>query len=232
MSIPLDFLDQYYKLKNPVRTQEIKWRYSTLANIKKVFKTGMTAVEVVVEITKINPEVAFLGFFECCPARNLKESGGKRKSSLSRLIRHNPAKEDLRIYRKFITSENISSYFLILKEDCVLNVLSRVRIGLKNLHIPMMDFCEGSSLSAIEHFLRKIGQEGVILASGRSYHFYGTDLMDEYERFGFLGDCMLSGLADPRYIGHQLKNPFSTLRLSACRLRPKIPEVVSIVAGR
>ncbi|MFH1706020.1 MAG: hypothetical protein ABH867_03900, partial [Patescibacteria group bacterium] len=65
--------------------------------------------------------------------------------------------------------------------------------------------------------------------SGRSFHYYGNYLMNEKEWRVFLGDCLLSGLADPRYMGHCLKDGCAALRLSACSLRHHVPKVVSIL---
>ncbi|PIR01729.1 MAG: hypothetical protein COY73_03615 [Candidatus Nealsonbacteria bacterium CG_4_10_14_0_8_um_filter_37_14] len=96
-----------------------------------------------------------------------------------------------------------------------------------------MDFsCNESteSVGKIEWFLKEIGhQSGAILASGRSYHYYGAGLLDEMGWLEFLGKCLLSGLVDERYIGHRLLDHCGILRLSACPLRPKIPTVVSIL---
>jgi len=53
--------------------------------------------------------------------------------------------------------------------------------------------------------------------------------MNERERETFLGDCLLSGLADSRYVGHREKDGYGILRLSACEMRPRLPKVVSIL---
>jgi len=131
-----------------------------------------------------------------------------------------------------VTAENINRIINSLKEDVVLGVLSRVRTGRNRAHIPMMDFderkCEGR-WDIIESFFRGIGQEGVILHSGRAYHFYGVHLLQEKDWLNFLGKCILSDLVDDRYIGHRLLDGCGTLRISACPLRPKVPTVISTV---
>ena len=68
------------------------------------------------------------------------------------------------------------------------------------------------------------------MSSGRSYHYYGASLMNEAEWSNFLGDCLLSGLVEARYVAHRYKDRCGILRLSACPLRPKIPTVVSVIS--
>ena len=64
-----------------------------------------------------------------------------------------------------------------------------------SLHIPMMDFHVEPSqenLSIIRHGLESMGQKrGAILESGRSYHFYGFDLMSPKDWQKFMGQCLL-----------------------------------------
>src|SRR5213075_183801 len=61
--------------------------------------------------------------------------------------------------------------------------------------IPMMDFrCtpSASNLDRIQRALRALGQSaGAVLASGRSYHFYGFQLLPPNEWSDFLARCLL-----------------------------------------
>ena len=154
---------------------------------------------------------------------------------------------------ELITVDYLNRWINLLEKNEALGIISELKISysfteIYPYHIPMMDFrCPKSleNLLHIKELLRTIGQEeGVILDSGRSYHYYGVNLMDEKEWLNFLANCFLSGLADERYIGHRLKelnladkryidhrfkDRCSILRLSASPLRPKIPTVVVIL---
>lgn len=209
--------------------------------IKPDFKVGMTAIEVLNEILKVNPEVGSLWFYVYTPHYNVGES---RKNALipqlrtplmPQLLFHDTCKETLNLTWNEITVKKIKQIMADLhNEDLVLGVLSKVKMKGKTLHMPMIDFsCNQSaeSIGKIEWLLQLIGQkEGVILSSGRSYHYYGANLMDKKEWFNFLGDCGLSGLVDERYVFHRFKDQCGILCLTACPLRPKTPTVVSILA--
>lgn len=197
----------------------------------------MKAIEVVTEIVRINPEIKHLEFYAYSPRLNVSEL--QEPLFLSRLLFHDNPQTYLRSREK-ITVVNLKKKISSLKEGSVLSVLSRVKQKNRTFHIPMMDFsCQDyfgkkvsleQNLSDINCFLREEGyNRGAILFSGRSFHYYGTTLITEEQWQAFLGDCLLSGLADRRFIGHRLKDKCSSLRLSACPLRPKIPKVVMVL---
>jgi hypothetical protein len=95
----------------------------------------------------------------------------------------------------------------------------------------MMDFkfapTPGNINIAKESF-QKIGQtHGVLLNSGKSFHYYGYTLMSEEQWRTFLGQSLLlSDVIDTRYVGHALINNECRLRISTTRLNPFIPTVV------
>ena len=76
----------------------------------------------------------------------------------------------------------------------------------------------------------EIGQtHGVLLNSGKSFHYYGHTLLGQRQWREFLGrSLLLSELVDTRYIGHALINDECRLRLSTTRLNPFIPTVVDV----
>ena len=198
-------------------------------NINAVFQTGMYAPAVLAKIVEINRKITSLYFYPYKPRRNLKEGRAHWPIPMSRLLYHDASVKKLKLRREEITWDKIWSTIGLLENHYVLGVLSEVQAGKKRLHIPMMDFDDNNNLAQIECFLRAIGQKGVVLESGRSYHFYGIKLMDDRQWLKFMGDCLLSGLVEPRYLGHRLKDELCILRVSACPLRPKVPTVVSIV---
>jgi hypothetical protein len=200
----------------------------------------MTAPEVVIEIVKANPGIEFLSFHVYTPHEGIKESSSP--PSLSRLLYHDPSRGGrmIKVKRSEIVAGNLGGILPLFKEDAV-GVLSKVRsasrygFGKQNFHIPLMDFsCEDSpeNLEKVKEFLSEAGQKrGVILLSGRSYHYYGVDLMSEKEWLNFLGKCLLfTGFTDERYIGHRLLDRCGILRISARGgLHSKVPTVVSIL---
>ncbi len=98
-------------------------------------------------------------------------------------------------------------------------------------HIPMVDFhCPPSkgNLKLVKTCLRQIGQrDGVILNSGRSYHYYGFKLLTQKEWIEFFGKCLLvSPIIDYRFIGHRLIDGWAVLRIYSNDLKPKTPEFV------
>lgn len=196
------------------------------------FKIGMDAFEALFEIVRANPEIKNLEFYAYKPHLNVKEMP-ESGDNMTRLLFHDSSDPDGSLQRIDITVDcikEIANFFGKNRE--VLGVLSRVKIGRRVYHIPMMDFsCSESpdNLRRIERFFQITGWHGVILYSGRSYHFYGADLLNKDDWLNFLGDCLLSGLVDIRYVGHRLKDKRGILRISSSSLRPKIPTVVSIL---
>jgi len=214
---------------------------STLKNnIEANFTLGMTAPEVLAEIVRINPIIKALFFHTYTPSKNVQES--HLPFPLSRLLFHDASRENvIRLEREEIArvielkKEGKSpqdGYFLM--KDEVVGVISRIWVRNKILHIPLMDFCcecSPSNLEQVKEFLYEIGQKrGVILWSGRSYHYYGVDLLDEKDWLNFLGKSLLfSGYTDERYIGHRLLDGCGILRVSIGGLRSQMPTVVSIL---
>lgn len=83
-------------------------------------------------------------------------------------------------------------------------------------------------LAAVREAVARMGiKRGAILDSGRSYHFYGFDLLTQKQWWEFMAQCLLLGpLTDVRYIGHRLLEGMGILRLTATPLKPKAPVVV------
>jgi hypothetical protein len=117
----------------------------------------------------------------------------------------------------------------------VLALDSRVDQGHgRHAHIPMIDFrCSPSprSLEAVREALQAVGEaRGVLLASGRSYHYYGLRLATDDEWRVFLARCLLlAPLVDVRYVAHRLIDGFSRLRITAAVRKPVVPRVVAVL---
>ena len=101
-------------------------------------------------------------------------------------------------------------------------------------HIPMMNYHpEDVSLEDIIKSTKIISgeREGVILSSGRFFHYYGNFLLDQGEWKKFMIDFLMSTiLVSPRYIGHRLIKGYCTLRLTTDKeYKTNIPRVISLI---
>jgi hypothetical protein len=134
--------------------------------------------------------------------------------------------------RAKITEEYLRDAAEKLSSSKLLGLVSKVHLADgRSAHIPMMDFiCAPSTrnLEMLVRMLRSIRKgKGWLLESGRSYHYYGCQLLTAEEWLVFLGKCLLmSGYADDRYIGHQLVDGHCVLRLSSGKSKA-VPTVVA-----
>ncbi len=120
-------------------------------------------------------------------------------------------------------------------KHCVWSISSKVWCkDQKYRHIGMMNFhSETGSLDDIIYSIQQIcgHKPGILLNSGRYFHYYGNFLLgeDEWRRFmvSFLMPCVL---VSPRYIGHRLYAGYCTLRLTVDQsYKPVVPYVVHIL---
>lgn len=100
-------------------------------------------------------------------------------------------------------------------------------------HLPMLDFRVPSSienLPTVRSVLHQLGVNGVVLSSGRSYHFYGTKLILPDELRIFLARALFfTPLIDYRWIAHQLVEGRCALRIIRNGDGASVPEVVGVV---
>jgi len=206
--------------------------------LDKIFKEGMAAIASLVAIVRMNPRIRTLGFFVYKPTRGVKENSlYPGKVPVIRLLFQNSAKATFRLKRHEITVKKLNRIAASCrKNNKALAVISWLKVKNKIYHIPLMDFhCEPAkeNLKAIKEFLRLAGQKrGVILFSGRSYHYHGAELISRRKWFNFMHKCLLlTGYADERYIAHQLNDNGgkSTLRIAAGGMRQTTPRVVNVL---
>jgi hypothetical protein len=75
--------------------------------------------------------------------------------------------------------------------------------------LPMLDFtcpCQGENARAVRKLVKLAGSPaGVLVRSGRSYHFYGVTLLSEKEWTRFMASSLLfAPITDSRYVAHRL----------------------------
>lgn len=122
---------------------------------------------------------------------------------------------------------------LPVSENQVISACSIVhRTNESCLHIPMMNFHpdEGVTLNHLVTLTRKIGPKGrgFIMETGRFWHYWGTELMNENEWLRFNCQFLMPTVAvSERYVGHSLYRGYNTLRLtSSAPYKPKTPCVI------
>jgi hypothetical protein len=157
---------------------------------------------------------------------------------LAQALLHDRSDEDrFELGRTEVQTDILDGIVARLKPGYVLAVQSDVSLaGGGTAHIPMMDFaCRPSPYMqhTVKRVLGKIRKAtGLLLESGRSYHYYGLDLLSETEWRSFLGRALLlTPMVDVRYVAHRLIDGFCRLRLTATNDKPVVPAVVSIVTA-
>lgn len=115
----------------------------------------------------------------------------------------------------------------------LLAFVSRVRTDSGTMHFPMLDFSSSRveyGVDRAKEVLSELGQKrGAILASGRSYHYYGFDLMSP----GAWTDLLTGTSGYPeigsKYIGHQREEGSCSLRITTNPFKPHTPIVISTI---
>jgi len=122
-------------------------------------------------------------------------------------------------------------------DDQALALDSRCRLADgTEMHLPMMDFrvlSRGGDVSSISTAVQVVGEErGVILRSGRSYHYYGLRPLNHEDWYRFYARCLLlSPITDSRYIAHRLLSGAASLRITPSKLKPFTPKVSALVGS-
>jgi hypothetical protein len=102
-------------------------------------------------------------------------------------------------------------------------------------HLPMMNFHpeDGVTIEDIEALIKAISgnKPGVILSSGRYFHYYGNYLLSPSEWKSFMSKFLMPCVfVSPRYIGHRLQDSYATLRLTSdARFKPTIPYAIKLL---
>ena len=153
---------------------------------------------------------------------------------LRETLRHDKSGERaFELRRDDLSDRALAEQINWLGPDEALAVSSKVRLDSgRYAHIPMIDCaCSRSAENAevMMAFFASTGQEdGVLLDSGASYHYYGFRLLDEESWREFLGKCVLfEPMIDGRYIGHRLIDGYCRLRINHVTKKPKTPTVIA-----
>jgi len=144
-----------------------------------------------------------------------------------------PDEQHTTVPREALTAARIQDLIAELPPGYGFAACSRVWLASNQAaHIPMLDFrcpCSEENAKAIERMLASMGcAEGVLVQSGRSYHFYGTSLLSQAQWVEFLGRALLfAPIVDSRFIGHRLVDGQCRLKVMDPRngLTPRISHV-------
>ncbi|GEM_PF-6831048 len=102
-----------------------------------------------------------------------------------------------------------------------LSVTSRVRTLDGISHIPLLDMdlpIDEASPAEAEEVAHGLGvHHGAIVNSGKSYHFWGLNLLQESEWRSFMYRALLLDRVDSRWIGHRMIDGHASLRISEKR---------------
>jgi len=93
-------------------------------------------------------------------------------------------------------------------------------------HIPMIDFVDSPHPIYPDDFIdavKKLELSGIIVSSGKSYHFYGDELQTPAEWEQFLAKLTQEELVDKFWADLQRKQGFSLLRITPCTIKQHFP---------
>lgn len=132
---------------------------------------------------------------------------------------HNQPSSSVLLRTETLCADQIRHAFADSNEH-VMAILSEVETYDRvKLHIPMIDFhCRESDTSRkqVETMLKAMSASGYLLASGKSYHFIGRELLTFAEMTRFLGRALLFGpIVDRTWVAHQLIEGRAALRVSS-----------------
>jgi hypothetical protein len=198
-------------------------------------KKDNTSLEVLKDIISRKPEIDSLTLILHNVSINWRQKHSTSAQKMSHieesLIQESPAEIKTITRQGFLalTPDDLSSNV----KHQVWSFCSKVKTGDgRAMHLPMMNFhpLDNTSIDDIVNFIKIafMGKNGVILNSGRYYHYYGDYLMTEKQWIEFNSKFLMPcDLVSPRYVGHRLQDGYSTLRLTADdKYKPVIPIVI------
>lgn len=145
-----------------------------------------------------------------------------------------PDEYSIDMSREDLAASKIADVEGNLKSGFALAFSSKVILtGSETAHIPLLDFrCQPSARNRqiVKTALNAMGQEsGLIVESGRSYHFYGSRLLSHEAWIQFLAmGILFSPIVDSRYVAHRLADGACRLRIGSVSDKPSTPIVAEV----
>jgi hypothetical protein len=197
---------------------------NSLEAVQEIVKSHQEIIEINLIAHTVNEEIKF---------RKINKTNKEKAKNITKSFEH---EYPLRIetYSRFDFLKLTLATLPLLKQNEVWSVSSKVKCSNEEKHIPMMNFHpETVNKREIISCLGIIckNKSGVLVDSGRFYHYYGNFLLNQREWEQFLGEFLMPCvLVSPRYIGHMLHYGSCTLRLTNDKqYKPKIPKVIKII---
>jgi hypothetical protein len=160
-----------------------------------------------------------LPFWDCLLLR-MSNSPADAPVLLKTAQRHNPQSvSSEKLSRRDVRQDVLDSKISKLGAGTVLAVSSRIEChNGKVMHLPLLDFhCGASSKNdlLVRSLVQNLNLHGYIAHSGRSYHFYGSHLVDDQNLMMILARALLfAPIIDRAWIAHQLIEGACGLRIS------------------
>lgn len=139
------------------------------------------------------------------------------------------------IKNEYFTSDINWITEVLQKENEVPNIAFNSKVKLKAgiyKHLPLIDFhipTSSENLDTVIKVIKLLGfSKGYIMESGESYHFIGTELMDNDQLLTMLSRALLfSPIIDRAWIAHQLLERSSSLRIGfKHRILPQLIDTI------
>lgn len=139
-------------------------------------------------------------------------SGSSSRAFFDAAIYHQPNTEVIDVP----VTELRSTLLELEKRTFAIN--SRVATNNGFLHIPLLDFKireSPTSLKIVIECLETLGLTGHVITSGKSYHFFGDDFIEEQALIELLAKfSMLHPISDRLWSAHQIIERSASLRIS------------------
>jgi hypothetical protein len=202
-------------------------------------KVGDTAPNFVPELARLDSRLKYLSFTIYSPTHGVRDRIDEfarlpAAEVVAQFLHHDNSPNDhWRILASELTAEVLNDKISGLPSSLALALDSKCIFADGSLkYIPMMDFQlppSAENLELLKEFLKQTGNEGLIVDSGASYHFYGFDFLDHRQWIKFMGECLLAPWPDPRWIGHSLIEDGGALRVSTSERKQKLPSVCEVL---
>ena len=151
-----------------------------------------------------------------------RDSGGVPDSVLQSALFHQDITDSARTVIGVDSSlgENLRAVVAEYGDDWIVSMLSTVTMTDGSMRfLPMLDFTtkvvRSGARHTVEGALRAMDEPGVLLSSGRSFHFYGQVPLTRDGMHRFLAKALLlAPITDSRWIAHQMLAGVAALRIS------------------
>lgn len=205
----IDFLESLAEIKGIEKYRLIKFgSWKLLQDYLSSSKQNCETLKKVSDLT----ERTSLPFWDAAFIEGLINNDVINHEIIEFADHHNAIKEEL-----WIPSKSILSYNGVNSDKMGINSLVMDRNG-QLWHLPMMDFHIPLSSRGDEIVVtvcHRLGfNKGCVINSGKSYHFIGSEMMEEEQLMESLSRGLLYGpITDIRWIAHQLLEHSCTLRI-------------------